>query len=297
MARQWVGVAIGAVVGATIAGIGLAAIANRQAESPKAKAKATSKPPKKVTLAAGSSIEFLLLRPLHSGDVDEGETAQMVVTKDVNAGGLIVVPAGTVGELEVVRSREASVMSQMINQPARLEVVFRPINVDGAEIALLAVQDEPDEPLELTRRTSSRDEASAALKALWEHPETQDFLTRLSERMNGEGSSEDFDDPDSRRILTDVADQLGLTATSKAIKRDGRSVGAMLLATEKAGRGQFSSMNSAEALLAFQAVTELAHVANGVDRGIRGKIKGRNIKIPIGTRLTAYTAESVTIER
>jgi hypothetical protein len=56
-------------------------------------------------------------------------------------------------------------------------------------------------------------------------------------------------------------------------------------------------MNAAEALLAFQAITELSHIANGVDRGLRSKIKGRNIKIPIGTRLTAYTAEPVTVMR
>lgn len=295
MTKQWIGVGLGAVLGAAIAGAGLVML-SKQPEKRERPAKNNSERPKReVTLPDGAAVEFLLLEPLHSGGADVGDTAKIVVTKDVKRDSVTVVPAGTIGEIEVVRSREGSVMSSLVNQPARLEVKFRPLELDGGSVALDA-QIDGAVTLELTRKTSSKDEASAALKRLWENEQTQDVLNRLAQRLNGE-SSDDLDDPTSRKILVDVADQLGLTATTKAVNGNAKSVGGLLLATEKASRGQFSDMNAADAMIALQAVTELAHIANGVDRGLRGKIKGRNINIPIGTRMTAYTAKPVTVLR
>ncbi len=260
-----------------------------------ASAKAEVKAP--ATLAQGTPVEFLLLEPLHSGSAEPGDTASVVVTKSIQDGqGRVLVPAGATAKVEIVRSREASVATSLVNQPARLEVRFLAMSIEGSKVALSADKEEENATLELTRDTSSRNEAGAALKTLWDHPETQEFLTNLTDRLNGENLGEDFDDPDSRRIMRDVAQQLGLSAMKKA-GADGQSVGAMLAATERVSRGAFKSMDAAEAMLAIQAISELGRVASGVDRGLRGTFKGRNIKVPIGTRLTAYVAKSATLSR
>ncbi len=295
MGKQWVGAVVGVLAGAALA-VGAVVIVSGR-EEPKEKGKAVRKAPSTLTLEQGTPVQFLLLEPLHSGDSSVGETATMVVTQDVaDPKGRVCIPAGTTAKIEVVRSREASVMTSLVNQPARLEVRFLSTNVDGSTVELSARSDTPEATLELTRDAASRSEASAALKALWEHPETKEFLTDLTDRLNGESVGEDFDDPDSRRIMKDVAQQLGLAATKKA-GAEGQSVGAMLAATERVSRGGFERMDAGEVMLAIQAISELGRVAGGVDRGLRGTFKGRNIKIPIGTRLTAYVAKEATITR
>ena len=294
MGRQWIGVALGVVAGAAIAVGVVVWLARGSAGQASTVPKRETPLKSEVQLQRGTPLELVLLRPLHSGDVEEGERAALVLTNDVLANGQVAIPAGTTVLAEVVRSREGSVMSSLVNQPARLEVQFLPLEIDGISVLLCTSIEDPDAPMELTRATASRSEAGEALKSLWDHPETQKFLKDLTDRMNGENLGEDFDDPDSMRILNDVSSQLGMKATER-FGAKGTSVGAMLAATDKVARGSFESMDAAEALLAIQAVSELGRLAVGVDRGLRGAIKGRNIKIPIGTRMTVFVAEDVTI--
>jgi hypothetical protein len=296
MRRQWIGALVGVLAGGALA-IGAVLIVSGRPEPKSMPGPRTAAIGSAAALAQGTPVEFVLLEPLHSGSTEPGETASIVVTKEVkDEVGRVLVPAGATAKVEVVRSREASVATSLVNQPARLEVRFLAMNIKGTKVQLSAGREAGDATLELTRDTSSRNEASAALKSLWEHPETQQFLTDLADRLNGEKLGEDFDDPDSRRIMKDVAQQLGLSAMKRA-GAEGQSVGAVLAATERVSRGAYENMDAAEAMLALQALSELAHLANGVDRGLRGAFKGRNIKIPIGTRLTAYVAKSASLAR
>jgi hypothetical protein len=292
MGRQWIGVAAGIGAGACLA-VGALLLLGRDAEPGTAKQGGTKQELREVTLGRGTKLDLVLLRPLHSG-IKVGTTASVVVAKDVLAEGRVVIPAGQIAKLEVVRSREASAVTSLVNQPARLEVRFLDLGLDGVRVRLCADLEDPEAPLSLTRASSDRDQASAALKSLWSHPETQRFLSDLSARMNGEGLGEDFDDPDSRRILEDVAAELGLAAT-KRVSADGKSVGTMLAVTDRIAQGSFESLDATEALLVVQAVAELGRLASGVDRSLRGAIKGRNISAPIGTRLTAYVARDVEV--
>jgi hypothetical protein len=293
MGKQWVGVAVGALVGAGVT-VGAVLVATRGGPEEPTGAKRQADR-SDLVVAGGTAVELLLLQPLHSGDAEVGDVATVVVTKDVrDTHGAVAIPAGHTAKIEVVRSREASVATSLVNQPARLEVRFLDMGVGGARVPLSAEKGTPKATLELTRATSSRDEASAALKRLWAHPETQRFLSDLADRLNGENTREDFDDPDSKRILADVAGELGLSAT-KRIGADGLSVGELLDSAKSVGRsGQISVT---EVGLALQAITELGHVASSVDRGLRGTFKGRNIKIPIGTKLTAYVSKDAALGR
>jgi hypothetical protein len=292
MGSKWIGLVVGVVVGAGLAIGAVVALSRSGGDEPKvATRKETASKSQALNLDAGTPVELLLLKPLHSGDAEVGEEAELIVTKDVkDSSGNVCVPIGARATLEVVRSREGSVATSLVNQPARLEVRFLSIKVDGKEVPLCANQDDPMDTMELTRDTASRSEASAALKELWEHAETQEFLSQLSDRMNGEGG-EDFDDPDSRRIMKDVAQQLGMKAMAK-VGADGESVGSLIDTARRA-----RTISVTEVGLALQAITELGRVAGGVDRGLRGTIKGRNIKVPIGTRLTAYVARDTKIAR
>lgn len=294
MGSKWMGIAVGVLVGAGLA-IGAVVLVTRKDGPSEIKGSTAqggrAAEQKALSLEAGTPVELLLLRPLHSGDVEVGDEAELIVTEDVKDDeGNVCVPMGSTARLEVVRSREGSVASSLVNQPARLEVRFVSVSVDGTNVPLCAERDDPMQSLELTRDTASRGEASEALRALWEHPETQEFLSHLSDRMNGEGG-DDFDDPDSRRIMKDVAQQLGLQAMSK-VGADGESVGSLLDTARRA-----RSISVTEVGLALQAISELGRVAGGVDRGLRSSIKGRNIKVPIGTRLTAYVARDTKIVR
>lgn len=296
MGRRWVSIALGVVFGAVLT-LGMVNLAGKPKRESDPVVQMVEALPEPVELSKGTPVEFVLLDPLNSGGTGVGELATIVVLSDVmDAGGKIAVPAGAVAQVEVVRSREASVMTSLANQPARLSVRFLPMEVEGVSISLATSEDALDSEFEIIRGSVGREEASEALIALWGQPEMQEFLTALSARLNGEGDGA-LDDEQSVRIMKEVSEKLELSATQEATRSKGLSVGALVAMGQRADDGKLKAMDPAEVLLAVRALAELGGVVDRVDRGLRGTFKGRNISAPIGTRLTAYVSEDVKFVR
>ncbi|HXH62371.1 MAG TPA: hypothetical protein VNI20_13570 [Fimbriimonadaceae bacterium] len=296
MGRHWIGIALGAGLGAAFTLGMLSLTEKRPPESKKTEAKIV-KPVvvQPVVVKEGTPVSLVLLDPLHSGGSDVGELATVVVSHDVTGeDGRVAIPAGAVGQVEVVRSREASVMTTLVNQPARLWVRFLPLDLGGTKVKLSASDSEDDDFYEVDRDDASAPRATRALVALWRNRDTREFLTSLSDRMNGD-SSDTLDDPKSRQVLADVAQKLDMKATKESSSKSGFSVGALFAIGQKADNGDLKTMDSGEVVLAVRALVEMCNVSRRVDHGLRGRVKGRNISAPIGTVFNVFVSGDVSL--
>lgn len=253
-------------------------------------------PTRKVALKKGSGAKILLLAALASGEQSKGDRVPVILAENVVADdGTILMEAGEKGLLEVTRSREASAVTSLMNQPARLEVTFLPLKaIDGQKISLVADASAPDEPYKLTRENTNGLDAGDALEDMWKHEEVQGALTKLSDKFTGKNPSADLSAPDMQKVLADVAKKMNMTNTEAAVK-SGKTWDEVMKAAQSVQSGNLNGLNGQELLLAVNALGELGKLAGSVDKTLRGTIKGRNISAPVGTALKAQVAKDYTI--
>jgi hypothetical protein len=249
-----------------------------------------------VSVPVGTEVPLVLMEKLESGGTEEGETARFVTAEDVVVNGGVVIPAGQPVQAEVVWSRAANVASDIINQPARLQVVFESIELaSGERISLSGLASEPAEPYEFNRENTGRELSQDALSRLWDDPDTRDLMEHLAKGMSGEESLNlDRQDAEELRV---IARELGLDETTEMLENgDASAVETLERALLSAQSGDVSGFESPESLLAVAAISELGNLASGVDRSLRGIFKGRNIRAYVGTPVTVYIAEPLEIE-
>lgn len=251
---------------------------------------------KKVELGAGAEVSLLLLQTISSGGTDKDAKIPALVEEDIRGrGGEVVVRAGAPSLIHVVRSRGATAMTQVMNQPARLEVAFTTVQaVDGTTIRLEPGGKAGQDSLELTRDVLQTQDVGDAVAKLYNHSETQDSIKALGDRLTGANPGAELDAPDLKRALEDVSKDMNMPKTAAAI-RDGAAWSALSDAAQQAGKGDLSGLDAGQALLAVGALQELGSLAGRMGGFLEGVFKGRNIVAPVGARLKTATAEGVVV--
>jgi hypothetical protein len=249
-----------------------------------------------ILVPVGTEVPLVLVEKLESGGTEEGENATFVTARDVVVDDGIVIPAGRSVQGEVVWSRAANVASDIINQPARLQVMFESVELaNGERISLSGKATESAEPYEFNRENTGRELSQDTLTRLWDSPDTRQLMEHLAKGMSGEEEL-DLDREDAEQ-LEFIARELGLDETSQMLENgDSSAVEELERALQRAQGGDLSGFESPEAMLAVAAISELGNLASGVDRSLRGIFKGRNIRAYVGTPVTVYIAEPLEIE-
>lgn len=245
-------------------------------------------------LVKGTEVELMLLTALTSGGSKEGTPVTIVVAKDVkDEKGRIVIPQGEKLEGKVTRSRGGTAVASLINQPARLEVSIGAVKA-GLSGTPVKLTDRDGGNYEFTLSNTDPEIARSKVADLWNDKGAQDALKGLASGLT-QGKL-----PDNKQ-LDEVANRLGLEDTKKALEggvtqnqNSGQSTN-LADAITKLQAGDIAALSGVDLALAGRALNELNAVARGVDRQLRGQIKGRNIEANIGTPLILTVAETVTV--
>jgi len=246
----------------------------------------------KVTLPAESQVECILLEGVDAGGSKVGDEVSLGVLRDVKVGGKTVIPMGAKVIAEINRSRGASLFGAMGNTPARLEMTLKHVLLaDGREIAVRA--NESKEIFVFTQENTADRIDSAKIDNLWNDPEARGSLVKIAEgAVTGKGLEE------QHKQLKNLADRLGLEHTSELAAEPGKSVQGLDLisALDMMRKGDTGSLDGVQAVLAAQAVGELADLTSSIDHKVRGIFKGRTIRATIGTPVLLYTAKAESFE-
>jgi hypothetical protein len=253
-------------------------------------------PPKAYTIAKGAEVSLILLEPISSGGTPKGAVVDALVSEDVKSPeGAVLVKAGSLAKIEVTRSRGSTAMTNLVNQPARLSISFQPVKtVDGKALPLAPDPKGTETELEVTRKSASALHAGDAVSKLWNSPETQAPLKALQDRLTGANPQAEIKAPDIKKALGEAAKELEMNDTVRALKDD-QAWAALSETLKKAGSGDLSSLGSGEAALALGALKEIGQLAGTVDDALRGMVKGSNIILPVGAKLTGYAAKPVKV--
>lgn len=246
--------------------------------------------PAGAALRAGTEVNLLLATPLSSGGSKEGEPVHFIVSEPVvDESGNVLIPAGAPARGVVVWSRGATTFTALANQPARLAIsLTSTTSVDGGEVALCAHKDQPDEVLRFGRNDGGTTR-SAEIDALWKNERVRNGLVALYEAMRTGSAPEGT----ARQDVELAVRELGLDDAERTIEGDGLS--ALIGALSRARAGEALQLAAPELSLLFSTLTELGSVVNDVGDRIAGMLKGANIRIPVGKRLTVYVAESTSV--
>ena len=252
--------------------------------------KLKAKKPKVLTLAPGTPLPLVLVDGLSSGGSKTGQQVTLLLTEDVKLGKRVVLERGTKVMAEVTKSRGATAMTAVANEPARLEITLKPVTMkDGKTINLRGTD---GAVFEFTQANTAGRKDASKIDRLWETPEGRTALEGLKSSATDGGPR--LPDPQS---LRKVADAIGLEKTKKFL--DAPRGTAEPLALDKLvgaiGHGDLLTLSGVDQVLGVQALGEIASVGKAVDDKIRGIFKGNNIEAPIGTPVTAKTAEKYQI--
>jgi hypothetical protein len=217
-----------------------------------------------------------------------------VVAKNVTApDGRVMIAEGTVVEGKVVRSRGGTLGGSLTNQPARLEVELGQVTtVDGKSVALHGKAEEGRHSF-----TQANTKGGGNVVDLAQDPEAQAFLRSAVERMAKGEKLAPEEQKKADAELARLADRYNLDSTKRLLKGDkaeARPSGAQGV-LEALQKGDVTGLAGHEVVLGVKALEEIADLGAGLDKSLRGAIKGSNIKAQVGTRLTATTATAVTV--
>lgn len=248
---------------------------------------------RKVQLPAGTEVELVLLTPLESGGSEVGKSVDLIVAKDVTTErGEVIIAKGSLASAKVTKSRSGSTLGTLTNTPARLEITLGSVKAtDGTMIPLAARLDEKvardrRAVYEFTFANTSADFVESGVADLWSDPSAQATLKEIAEGV-GRGRMPEGD------AWNRIAEKLGLEDTQAAVEASGQAN--LQQAVDALRKGDISGLRGLDLLVAARALNEIENLASGVDRQLRGMIKGRNIKAHIGTPVKALTAEQKTV--
>lgn len=241
-------------------------------------------------LRAGEPVRLVLMQRLSSGGSKEGDEVLFLVADDLRSDGTVVVPAGSIARGEVTRSRGATAITALVNQPARLEIRLTSVRgPGGVEVPIRSMEAEAHA---FTRENTDRKRGD--LDLVWSDADKRALLERLARGMiSGEGFAT-FEDPEVKRKIQALSTELGLTETAQFLKSPPRDTDLFRL-QQRLEKGDVSGLGANEALLALGALGELSQLATMVDDRLRGIFKGRNIVAPVGLELDAVIGENVTL--
>ncbi|MDI9641297.1 hypothetical protein QPK87_06435 [Kamptonema cortianum] len=240
-----------------------------------------------VTVPAGLEIQLLLLEGLDAGGSKVGDEVQMGVLEDVKHHGSIVIARGARAFGKVAKSRGASLAGALTNQPARLEIELQHLQLaDGRKVAL--VNEKREKVYAFTQANTAERVEASKVDRLWDNEAAKKTLTDIKESVL-EGKAL----PDSQKAIAEVLEDAGLNkskdlATGKAPQSDSLTLEKAMAAMQS---GSVGSLTGFDAVLAAQALGEIADLASSVDHKLRGVFKGRTIRATIGTPLTVKTGE------
>lgn len=256
--------------------------------------------PKVAMVAKGTPVEFMMMAPVESGDCKPGTLIPMIVADDVKVDGYVVIPSGTSVFAEVSKSRAAGALSAMLNEPARLEVKFQPIEADGYTISFSA-DGAKEEPIDyaFTRDNTGKPETGEPLDAALKNAATRKLLEELSDALETGRTPDDL----AARIAGDaevgrLLDQMALGRAKEMVSKEEspeKGYRRLLDVTNTLREGDLSKLAGADVALAIAAVEEIGGLANRVNGTLKGIFKGRNIRAHIGTRVRAYVHEDVQV--
>ncbi|MBX3097832.1 MAG: hypothetical protein KF812_13335 [Fimbriimonadaceae bacterium] len=248
---------------------------------------------RKVELVAGKKLDLVLLTALESGGSKVGEAVDLVVATDVlTEKGEVIVAKGSIARGEVTKSRAGSTVGTLTNNPARLEITLKDVKAaDGqwVPISYTIAEDvkvERRPVYEFSFANTSAEFVESGVKDLWSDPEAQQTLKEVATGLT-RGELPEGD------AWNRIAGRLGLEDTKSAI--DGTQKADLKKAVDGLHSGDISGLSGIDLLVAAKAIGEIENLATGVDRQIRGMLKGRNIEAHIGTPVKAVVAEKRTV--
>lgn len=263
-----------------------------------------------VTLPEGTEVPLLLAETLEAGQAKEGDEVTLLVSEDVVVDGAVVVMKGQKVTGHVVQSRGASLVSALSNRPARLaisidggEAILTDVEKSGATVKYqleLAAKEADDEgSYQFTQENTAGRADAAKVDALWEDPKAREAMTALAEKMvggteNAPAGSEDSLDTDVRTI----AEKMGLKKTEELADKGVADPKGLTLgkAVDSLVAGNMGSYAGGDAVLALQAMGEVADVVSSVDHKLRGMFKARTVRATLGTPVTAVVKKSVELK-
>lgn len=239
-----------------------------------------------VTVPAGTAIELVMLESLDAGGSKIGEEVELAVAEDVVVEGRVVLARGTRATAVVSQSRGASLFAALGNQPARLAMTLGEIKLeDGRTVALTTAGGAPVH--EFTQANTADRVDAAKLARLWQEPKSKAALTEIAKAsILGQPLAIEGED------LATVSKSLGLEKTTALAQSPAQGVGGLTLGKtlDAMTAGSAAGLAGADAVLAAQAIGELAELAGSVDHKLRGVFKARTVRAPIGTPVAAQTA-------
>ncbi|MBS1721598.1 MAG: hypothetical protein JSS66_01180 [Armatimonadetes bacterium] len=252
------------------------------------------KPNPMATLTKGTEVPMLLLTSLDSGTAKVGSEIKLVVSEDVlSSDGRIALPQGSIATGEVVRSRGGTLGGAVVNQPARLEVVFKSVKAPDGTTVPLSTKDER-ETYEFTTANTSKKGSGNIVDAAAD-PEARDMVVNAAKKIVA-GESGPTDEA-SEKKWKELADRYGLQETQKFFKGEAQGdratdLGGALSAVQK---GDLRGLTGTDVLLVAKAAGEIVDLGSGVDKSLRGVFKGSNIHAPVGTKVTGKIGKETKV--
>lgn len=238
--------------------------------------------PKEVVLPKGTPIELILLETLNSGGSQVGESVEMGVLRDVLVDGKVVIPMGAAAVGTVSRSRGASLLRAVANQPARLEMTLKHVVLaDGREIPISDQEGEVVYPF--TQANTAERLDAAKIDNLWNDAGARDALTNIAK-----GTFEGKNLGEQQGELRRFAERLGLEKTQELSTEPGKDV-TMDRVLQALADNDTGGLDGVQAVVLAQAVGEISDLASSVDHKLRGVFKGRSIRATIGTPVMVWT--------
>jgi hypothetical protein len=218
-----------------------------------------------------------------------------MVSEDVkDAKGRVLVPKGSAITGKVTWSRSEGTLGSLLNQPARLKVKIENVKAaDGTVVKLSAEKGKPEE-VELNRENTGRVVASQQLEKVAEDKANEAALEAIRDLFE-KGEVAKLDSPETRQKLTAIAQQMGMTTTSKVMQENQVDKVTDLVQQIRRGTSLANLATGGSASLVDAAI-ELAGVAGQIGDRLGRIVGGRNIRAYVGTPVEVYVLETVEVK-
>lgn len=251
-------------------------------------------------MPAETEIELITLQAVSSDGSSVGDNLTFVVASDIKSSeGNVAIAEGTKVQAVISKSRGANALSGLINQPARISVELKPIEVAGGQTIALSgnVEDNPSE-YAFRREDGLPSGDPQVLKDMMQDAATQQLFKDLGDAIERGENPQDL----ASRLSENPAFKMMMEQERmKYAKRFNNSkadaeagVQDLLKSFSEIKKGNLAAISDMDVSLILSAVGEMGSMVEDAQDTLKGVMKGRNIRIPIGSRITVKTAQSAT---
>lgn len=241
----------------------------------------------------GLEVPLVLVTPLDSGGAKEGQEVKMVVPEDVKGkNGRVVIKQGAIATAKVTKSRGATLLSALSNEPARLEVQL--VSVEAANGKTVALRSAKTGQSYEFNQENTRFESKLNVVDAAGDPGAREVVVGMANRIITGQQMSDKDRAKADEQLNDLAKKYGLSSTQALLKEKG---GSGTRASDVAGiiqsvqKGDLKGLTGLDVALAAKAAGEIVDLGSGIDSSLRGIFKGNNIHAKVGLPMKAYVAK------